>query len=88
MTGERTATFRHAGFKYQPLQRFLAPRLDGSRTREDLLDDVVALAVNGQLTVNGPEGPVTDPAEIRSRLAASVDQALDGLLRHGLLTSA
>jgi len=86
VTGERTATLRHAGFKYQPLQRFLAPRLDGSRTRDELVDDVVALAVNGQLTVNGPDGPVTDPAEIRRRLSASVDDALDGLLRHGLLT--
>ena len=85
VVGDLTATLRHSGFRFQPLQRFLASRLDGSNTRDDLVAAVAELAANGQLAMTGPGGAPLEAGELQARLEAAVDQALDGFLRHGLL---
>ena len=43
------------------------------------------MADKGELTVGGPDGPVTEAAEIRAALESGVDEALAGLARNGLL---
>jgi SAM-dependent methyltransferase len=85
LESDRTVTLRHGAFQFAPLQRFLAPLLDGAHTRDDLVAAAVELSQSGGLTVSGPDGPVEDPEEIRRRLGAGVDSALAGLLRNGLL---
>ena len=85
LEGDRAVTLRHSAFQFTPLQRFLAPLIDGTRSRDDLLAAAIELSQNGGLTIGGPDGPVTDPAEIARRLAAGVNAALAGLLRNGLL---
>jgi SAM-dependent methyltransferase len=82
---ELAVTLRHAAFQFTPLQRFLAPLVDGTRTRDDLVAAAVELSRRGGLTVGGPQGPIDDPEEIGRRLASGVDEALAGLLRNGLL---
>ena len=83
--GEHTVTRRHSAFQFAPLQRLLAPLIDGTRTRDDLVAAALDLAARGALTVGGPEGPVTDPDAWRRPVERGVDNALAGLLRNGLL---
>ena len=85
LESDRVVTLRHAAFQFAPLQRFLAPLIDGTRTRDDLVAAAIEMWRTGALTVEGPEGRLADPAEIGRRLAAGVDSALAGLLRNGLL---
>ncbi len=85
---DRTVTIRHAAFQLGPLQRLFAPLMDGTRTRADLVAVALDLATSGQLTIGGPDGPVTDPAALRDRLEIAADAALVGFLRHGLLVDA
>ncbi len=85
---DHTATLRHSAFTFAPLQRLLAPLVDGTRTRDDLVAAAVAMAQTGELTVGGPNGPVTDAAELTAALEGGVDEALAGLLRNGLLVEA
>lgn len=85
--GDRTVTLRHSAFQFAPLQQFLAPLVDGTRTRDDLVAAAVELATSGGLTVDGPDGPVTNPEEIRKRLENGADNALAGLLRNALLVA-
>ena len=84
-TSDNTVTRRHSAFQFTSLQRYLATLVDGTRTRDDLVEAAVALAQSGGITVGGPDGLVTDPSQLRERLAVGVDKALAGLLRNGLL---
>jgi hypothetical protein len=85
---EHTVTRRHSAFQFAPLQRILAPLIDGTRTRDELVAAALDLASHGALTVGGPEGAVTDPNELRRQLERATDNALAGLLRNGLLVAA
>ena len=85
LASDRAVTLRHSAFQFAPLQRFLAPLLDGTLTRDDLVAAATKQSRSGALTVSGPEGPIADPAEIGRRLADGIDSALAGLLRNGLL---
>lgn len=82
---DHTATLRHSAFQFAPLQRLLAPLIDGTRTRDDLVAAALEMASKGELTVGGPNGPVTDLQAMRAPLEAGIDEALAGLLRNGLL---
>jgi SAM-dependent methyltransferase len=82
---DHTATLRHSAFTFASFQRLLAPLVDGTRTRDELVAAAVDMAAKGELTLNGPDGPVTDPQELRARLATATDNALAGLWRNGLL---
>ena len=59
--------------------------IDGTRTRDDLVAAALQMASRGELTVGGPDGPVTDLQAMRAPLEAGIDEALAGLLRNGLL---
>lgn len=83
--GESTANLRHSAVRVDPFQRFLAPMLDGTRRRSDLIEAALDLVRRGALTVNGPDGPIEDEAILRARLGEATDQALAGLLRNALL---
>jgi SAM-dependent methyltransferase len=85
LAGERTASLRHAPVRLEPLQRLFLPLLDGTRTRDDLLAQALALAVEGALTISGPDGPVEGRDSLAGRLGPAVDRTLEGLLRLGLL---
>ena len=82
---DHTATLRHSAFQYAPLQRLMAPLVDGTRTRDDLVAAAVAMAEKGELTIGGSDGPIVDPLERRASLETATDNALAGLLSNGLL---
>jgi len=83
--GDATANLRHAPVRLDPFQRFLAPMLDGTRRRSDLIESALDQVRRGALTVNGPDGPIVDAAHLRAKLGDATDRALAGLLRNALL---
>ena len=82
---DHTATLRHSAFQFAPLQRLLAPLIDGTRTPRRTRRRGRGAWPNGRADGRRPGDPVTDPAELRTRLATATDNALAGLLRNGLL---
>ena len=63
----------------------LAPLLDGTRTREELVEALTADAVRGELKVARNNQPVTEEAAVRDALTAVLDPALTTLAGHALL---
>ena len=80
-----SVTLRHSAFQFAPLQRLLAPLVDGTRTRDDLVDAAVGMALSGRLSIGGPGGPIIEPARMRGPVEGAVDAALAGFLRNALL---
>ena len=80
-----TATLRHAAFQMAPLQRFLLLLLDGTRTRDDLVAIVVEEALNGNMRVAGPDGPIEGRERLTAFLGPRVDECIAVFARVGLL---
>jgi methyltransferase-like protein/SAM-dependent methyltransferase len=76
---------RHELVKLTDLDQRLVPLLDGTRTRAELVEGMVAKAVGGDLKVARNDQPVTDEAAIREALTAVLDPALSTLAAHALL---
>lgn len=83
--GASTATLRHAPVQLEPLQRLFLPLLDGTRSRDDLVDYAVSLAEEGVLQFTGPAGRVEGRENFAARLGPATDHCLASLLRLGLL---
>ncbi|MCI0701205.1 MAG: methyltransferase regulatory domain-containing protein, partial [Planctomycetia bacterium] len=79
------ANRRHEVVKLSDLSVRLLPLLNGTRDRAALADSLTELAVAGDLTVQRNGQPITDPADIRSALASTLDPTLDALAQDALL---
>jgi hypothetical protein len=81
-------SLRFGGVDPDPFARYLLPLLDGSRSREELLERLAERSAAGEFAVNDGEGrAANDPAQVRSVLAGWVETALQGLARSALLTA-
>jgi methyltransferase-like protein/SAM-dependent methyltransferase len=76
---------RHEVVRLSDLSQRLLPLCDGTRDRAALTDALTGLALAGELTVQKAGQPMTDPAEVRAALAATLGPALDALARDALL---
>jgi hypothetical protein len=83
--GEATASLRHEAVRLEPLQRLFLPLLDGTRTRDDLLDHALDLAERGELRIAGPDGRIEGRGNLAAALAPAADRCLKSLLRLALL---
>lgn len=63
--------------------RYVIAACDGTRTREDLVSELVARVKEGKLQVNEGSVKVTDEEKLRTLLRSSVDNALAGLASTG-----
>lgn len=82
---ERTATLRHTLYDLKPFAHFLLPLIDGTRTRAELAEKIVAQTSAGGSQITDAAGPVTDPARIREICGAMLDRELANLAAAGLL---
>lgn len=73
----------HESVRLDGFGRMLALRLDGRRTRADLLTELLAMLDTGRLTSTGPVDLPRD--EIERQLAEDVDATLQRMARSGLL---
>ena len=76
---------RHETVKLSDISARLLPLLDGTRDRAALTDALCELAAKGELTVQRSGQPVTDAADVRDALTATLGPALDTLARDALL---
>ena len=77
----------HATLPLNGFQRFLVGLLDGSRSREELLDCVVVAARDGVTLADVAGRPLTDPLRVREVLGETLDRTLDELCRLGMLAA-
>lgn len=83
--GVLTATLRHAPFHMDPLDRLLLPKLDGLRSRDSLVDLVVAEMASGRMQASAPAELLADRKALRAALLAEVEKRLGNYARVGLL---
>ncbi len=81
----RVTNSRHEMIQLPDISQRLLPLLDGTRDREALADELTRIARARELTVLKGGQTVSDPAELRAALAATLGPALDTLARDALL---
>jgi methyltransferase-like protein len=78
----------HERVPLNPFTRHLVRRLDGTRDREALLDELQDMVIAGRLAVKQDDRPVKDAGVIRDILAGDLEQHLYWLARAALLVMA
>jgi hypothetical protein len=73
---------QHLGSDLNRLARELLVRLDGTRTRADLVDELASLVAAGKVEVVPPPGVTADP---RTMVDRAVDETLRALAKEGFL---
>jgi methyltransferase-like protein/2-polyprenyl-3-methyl-5-hydroxy-6-metoxy-1,4-benzoquinol methylase len=76
---------RHEGFELNDLNRRLLLLLDGTRTQEDLLDELARIVTSENMVVHRQGRPVTNPLEARQALKEGLADNLRTLARAALL---
>ena len=76
---------RHETVNMDTLARHLIPILDGTKSKEDMLNHLTAMAVNKIFTVSKYDLPITDPEQIRQSIGQSIDNILKSLVNASLL---
>ncbi len=76
---------RHERVRLDSLGRWLLLQLDGTRTRDDLLETLVGYVAEGKLTLRQDGDAPKDLGAIRRKLADDVDVTLSWLARSALL---
>ncbi len=81
--GHKATNRRHETIGLSPFMRALLPLLNGTRTRDDLLAEFVAMAESGHLTFQTTTGP--DSPDRQTVLARAVEEALEDAARGAIL---
>ena len=82
----QVTNMRHERVDLDPLTRFLAPFLDGTRTAAALVDLLLAESVaGGKLVVEHDIGQITDPTHIREVVATELQATLRWMASAALL---
>ena len=76
-------TQRHGMLNADPLMRIVIQVLDGTKTRDDLVQYIADLVASGKLSINVQSGA---PVDMRAVHAAAVDKIFEQLRRTALLT--
>ncbi len=84
-SGSRVTNLRHESVALGELKRRLLLRLDGTRGRSELVEMLVALVQQGELSVEEKGQRPESTARIRELLAQAVDRALSRLASLALL---
>jgi hypothetical protein len=74
--GNLVTNLRHRIVELGPFDRLVVERLDGTRDRADLIDELVAAALDGTFPLHRDGQPVTDAMEVRQIIERSLDPSL------------
>lgn len=84
----KVTNLRHERVELDPLNQYLVPFLDGTRTFDQLLELLLAGPVaSGKLVAQQNDQSVTDPAALRALLATELQENLSWLGRAALLVA-
>lgn len=81
----RVANQRHETISLNAMQQFLLTKLDGSLTREQLLEDAAREATLGSLRIDSAETDIREPQLLQQKLANTITAELHNLAKLGLL---
>ncbi|MCC7041140.1 MAG: class I SAM-dependent methyltransferase [Burkholderiales bacterium] len=87
-TGAQVSNLRHETVVLDEFHRQLVLRLDGTRNRAALVDELAQLVTTNALAIEQEGVEVRDPASVRSVMGNAIDQALVGLARAALFPRA
>ena len=87
-TSLQVTTLRHEVVRLDPLHAHLLPLLDGTRTAQALVEDLVPAAVSGPLSVREGGEAIRDPGRLRPLLREALRRSLEQLAGAGLLLEA
>lgn len=83
-TGPQVSNLRHETITLDEFHRQLLLRLDGTRDRASLVDELAGLVATNELAIEQEGVEVRDPASVRSVMGNAIDQALVGFARAAL----
>ncbi|MBV9491497.1 MAG: hypothetical protein JO069_17505, partial [Verrucomicrobia bacterium] len=84
--GDVTANQLHAPIRFpDPLSRRLAQLLDGTRTREGLVDELARVVERGEAELLEAQVRIVEPSAVRAVLAKRVEEGLASLAREAML---
>jgi methyltransferase-like protein/SAM-dependent methyltransferase len=83
---ELVVNARHETVKVDKVTREIVQLADGTRSKVDLLNDLVQRAEDNRLTVTVNDEIISDPSRLRQILSRALDESLVGLARSALLT--
>lgn len=83
-TGPQVSNLRHEVVTLDEFHRQLLLRLDGTRDRAALVDELAQLVTTNALAIQQEGVEVRDPASVRSVMGHAIDQALVGFARAAL----
>lgn len=84
-TGERIVTLHHLAADLSPIEQTLLALLDGTRDRNSLLRDTVAMIERGELQLQSEGRPLEDRALIERVVGESLEPALARIAGQALL---
>jgi len=83
-SGPQVSNLRHETITLDEFHRQLLLRLDGTRNRASLVDELAGLVATNELAIQHEGVEVRDPASVRRVMATAIDQALVGFARAAL----
>lgn len=82
----RVTNTYHEATQLDNVARILMPLVDGTRTRDDLVDAVVQYAQDGTLVIRGKDGqPMKDAAQLKKEAGVFIDRMLDLMKNNAFL---
>lgn len=81
----RVTNLRHGTVEIDQLEQYILIHLDGRHNHTDLIDQLVALVMEGSLSLTEGDQPVRDAGQARSMLVDLLAQALQRLAQTALL---
>jgi methyltransferase-like protein/predicted O-methyltransferase YrrM len=76
---------RHELVKITDIERHILPRLDGTRGRMKVVEELTELVTDRKLVIKEGESVVTEPQKLRLALTTLLDQSLNALARQALI---
>jgi methyltransferase-like protein/cyclopropane fatty-acyl-phospholipid synthase-like methyltransferase len=84
-SGRSATNLRHESVTLDDFGRQVLQRLDGQRTRTDMVRELVGLVLDGQLNVHQDGKRITEPQQIEQAIVQFLDGQIDAFAQRALL---
>jgi methyltransferase-like protein/2-polyprenyl-3-methyl-5-hydroxy-6-metoxy-1,4-benzoquinol methylase len=84
-SGQPATNLRHESVTLDDFGRQVLQRLDGQRTRQELVRELVRLVADGQLTVQQYGEKITEPRRVEQAMVQFLDRQIDQFAQQALL---
>ncbi len=85
--GARVTNLRHESLRVNDVERRMLALLDGARGRREVIDQLAAAVLSGELSLKRGDQPIADPADRLEQLGQFYDQLLPQFGKKALLVA-